>query len=96
MITTSSIVVASQNQVWCELEEEAAILNLQNALYYGLNGVGALTWRLIQTPITVCDVRDAILGEYDSTVKQCEKDLLALLQKLAAEGLIEVKRATVA
>jgi Coenzyme PQQ synthesis protein D (PqqD) len=96
MITAATTVVVAKGQVSCDLEGQAAILNLQNAVYYGLDTVGARIWSLIQTPTPVIAVRDAILREYDVGVEHCERDLLELLQKLAAERLIEIKGETAA
>jgi hypothetical protein len=86
-----SIIVASQDQVSCDLAGEAAILDMKSGIYYGLNAVGAWIWNLIQEPRTVYEVRDALLKEYEVEPERCERDLLALLQELAAKELIEVK-----
>ena len=95
-ISARSTVVTAKEQLWCDLAGEAAILNLQNGVYYGLDPVGARIWNLIQTPRTVDEVREALLYEYDVDTDRCERDLLSLLQALAAEGLIEVKGDTAA
>jgi hypothetical protein len=85
--------MASTDQVSCDLAGEAAILNLKNSVYYGLDTVGARIWTLVQEPITVGAVRDAMLREYDVEPERCERDLIDLLQMLAAEGLIAIKSA---
>jgi hypothetical protein len=86
-------VVAAQDQVSCDLDGEAAILNLASGVYYGLDATGARVWNLVQTPRTVNEIRDALLKEYDVEAERCERDLLALLGDLAAAGLIEVRDA---
>src|SRR6266852_9135515 len=96
VLTTASIVVVSKEQVSCDLSGEAAILNLKNGVYYGLDPVGARIWNLIQKPVTVSAVREAIVEEFDVGPEQCESDLMALLEKLNREGLIEVKDETAA
>ena len=96
MITTATTIVASKDQVSCDLAGEAAILGLKNGVYYGLDPVGARIWNLIQTPVLVSAVRDAILQEYDVEAERCERDLLDLLQKLAEQGLLEVTGETAA
>jgi len=96
MITSATTVVASKDQVSCDLAGEAAILGLKNGVYYGLDPVGARIWNLIQTPALVSAVRDAILQEYDVEAERCERDLLDLLQKLAEQGLLEVTGETAA
>ena len=94
-ITPSTTVMASTDQVSCDLAGEAAILNLKNSVYYGLDTVGARIWTLVQEPITVGAVRDAMVREYDVEPERCERDLIDLLQKLAAEGLIAINTAAV-
>ena len=87
----SSIVVAAKEQVSCDLGGEAAILNLKDSVYYGLNTVGVRIWELIQEPKTTNEVLAILLEEYDVESDRCQRDLLALLQELAAHGLIEVR-----
>ena len=91
-ISARSTVVTAKEQLWCDLAGEAAILNLQNGVYYGLDPVGARIWNLIQTSRTVTEVRDILLQEYDVDPDCCERELLALLRALAAEGLIEMPK----
>ena len=96
IITAATIVVASKEQVSCDLAGEAAILNLKNSAYYGLDEVGARIWNLIEQPTAVSAVRDAIVDEYDVDAEQCERDVIKLLHKLAAEGLVDIKSETAA
>ena len=88
--------MSAKDQLWCDLAGEAAILNLKNGVYYGLDTVGSRIWNLIQEPRTVNEVRDALLEEYHVERDRCERDLLTLLQMLAAEGLIQVDDKTLA
>ena len=90
MISIDSEVVATRNQVSCDLQGEAAILNLENGVYYGLNPVGARIWELIQEPRNVADIRNTILEEYDVDEERCQDDLLQLLREMETHGLIEV------
>jgi hypothetical protein len=90
-LRTSSIVVAAKEQVSCPLGEEAAVLNLKNSVYYGLDSVGARVWTLLQQPRSVSELRDTLLSEYDVEARRCEQDLLALLETMRNEGLIEIR-----
>ena len=87
----SSIVVAVRDQVSCDLAGEAAILSVNSGVYYSLDPVGARIWQLIQQPRSVEEVRDTVLSEYDVEPDRCERDLITLLEKMLAEGLIEVQ-----
>jgi len=90
-ISTSSIVVAAKDQVSSDLAGETVLLNMQSAMYYGLDQVGSRIWELVREPIRVSDLRDAITNEYDVEPERCEADVLGFLRELALKGLIEVR-----
>ena len=90
-LSKNSIIAAAKEQVSCDLAGEAAILDLKSGQYYGLNSIGARIWSLIQEPHSISEVLHTLLAEYDVDALQCEQDLFALVQKLAASGLIEVQ-----
>lgn len=90
MITSYSTVVVAKEQISSDLAGEAVILNLKSGTYYGLNPVGASIWNLIQQPKIISEIQDALLAEYEVEPEQCNHDILAMLQELEAEELIEV------
>jgi hypothetical protein len=90
-ISDDSVVVVAKDQVSCDLAGEAAILNIKSGVYYGLDPVGARIWNLMQEPRAVADIQSAITDEYDVEPGRAAQDLVGLLEKLLAEGLIEVK-----
>jgi phosphoribosylformylglycinamidine (FGAM) synthase PurS component len=95
-IASTAHVVAIKDQVSSSLAEEAVILDLKSGKYYGLNPVGASIWSLIQQPITVAQIKAALLAEYEVDAETCEQDLQTLLQDLLSNGLIEVSDEAVA
>ncbi len=89
-ISDLSVISVTKEAVHCDLEDEVVILGLKDGVYYGLNPVGAFIWNLIQKPITVKKIKEAILNEYDVEEDVCEKDLLELLGNLLDKNLIDV------
>ena len=83
--------MAAKDQASSDLGGEVAILDLKAGVYYGLDAVGARIWSLIQEPRTVNEIRDILLEEYEVEPEHCERDVLALLRRLADEGLVEVR-----
>jgi hypothetical protein len=90
MVSPTSVVVATQHQVSCELGGESVILGLTRGVYYGLGPVGTTIWGLLRTPRQVGEIRDAITSAFDVEAGQCERDLVTFLNELADEGLIDV------
>ena len=91
-ITDASRIVVSGDQVSCGLGDEAAIVNLKNGVYYGLDPVGARIWSAIRQPVTFGEVRDALVAEYDVEPRALESDIRDFLQQLAEQGLIRLAR----
>lgn len=90
ILSETSKVVVTKDQVSCDLSGEAAILNLKRGVYFGLNTVGASIWKLIQEPKTLKEIRDFVMEEYDVDSGRCEQDILEILQDLSTHGLIEI------
>ncbi|HKN14057.1 MAG TPA: PqqD family protein [Candidatus Binatus sp.] len=90
-LSDQSRIAVSANQISCDLAGEAAILNLNNSVYYGLDLIGASLWSLIQEPRTFAEIREALLGIYEVDSAQVESDLQALLAQLSEQGLIDIQ-----
>ena len=85
-----SRVVAAQDQVSCDLDGEAVVLNLKSGVYHGLNLVAAEVWKWVQEPRTFAEVRDMMMEGYEVELARCETDLRKLLGDLADRGLVEI------
>ena len=78
------------HQTSCQVADEVVVLNMSDENYYGLNPVGARVWELIREPLTVREVRDTLVEEFEVSRDQCERDLLGLLLDMAEHELIQV------
>ncbi|HOI39806.1 MAG TPA: PqqD family peptide modification chaperone [Methanobacterium sp.] len=90
-LTLDSTVQIDNEVVSCDLVDEAAILNMKDGVYYGLNSVGARIWNLIQKPMKVSDILDTLLDEYDVEKDVCMTDLMELLGQLLEKELVKVE-----
>jgi hypothetical protein len=85
-------VAAGEDQVSCELEGEAVILHLAEGVYYGLDPVGALVWRLVEAgERSVAELARAVSAEYAVDPATAEADLVELLGELSARGLVTLR-----
>jgi sulfur transfer complex TusBCD TusB component (DsrH family) len=90
-IPDTATVVAAGDLLSSAFGPELVILNLRDGVYYGLEDVGARLWSLLQQPVAVSAIRDALVAEYDVEPARCGRDVRALLQDLAARGLVEIR-----
>src|SRR5512142_1024172 len=90
-LSVDSVVVASPQQVSCDVAGEAVLLSMRDGEYYGLNEVGASIWRLVQQPRTPLQIRNALLEEYEGIeASECERAVAAFLTEMLALNLIDV------
>lgn len=74
--------------VFRELDGEAVILDLGSGTYFGLNAVGTRIWQLIDQHGRLTAVLDELCQEYDADRDVLERDLLALVGRLADARLV--------
>ena len=69
---------------------EAAVLSLQDGVYYGLNEVGARIWHLLEERKSLLEIRELLLREFSVEPERLTRDLIELLEKFVKLGLVEI------
>lgn len=88
-LARETIVVASRDQASTMVGAEAIILGMTDGVYYGLDGVGARIWTLIQSPRSLGGVAETLVAEFDVEPVRAWEDLCALTNELVERGLVE-------
>ena len=73
-----------------EVGLESVFLNLRSESYFGLDEVGTRMWKLLTESDTVQQAFDQLLIEFNIDEAQLRLDLDELIQKLIANGLVEM------
>ena len=81
----------STRQVSCKVNDEVAILDLDRALYFGLQGVGVHIWDSLEQPRSIADLCASIRAEFDVSEDDCRADVAQILASLQAEQLVETR-----
>jgi hypothetical protein len=89
-ITLESTISVPEDVLFREVEGEAVLLNTASGKYFGLDEVGTRMWTLLAEHGQVEPAYRALLEEYDVAPEQLQQDLLDLVGKLVAHGLIRV------
>jgi ornithine carbamoyltransferase len=69
---------------------ESVILNIKTERYFGLDEVGTDMWAALAKGESVQSAYESLLSEYEVDAELLRNDLMALVEKLVAAGLIEV------
>lgn len=76
------------NVIFRTVGAEALVLDLDGALYFGLDEVGTRIWQLLGDA-DLAAVAAALESEYDVDRAQAVEDVLAFVADLAAKGLVQ-------
>jgi Coenzyme PQQ synthesis protein D (PqqD) len=85
----STVLRRSTQQISCNLNDEIAILDLDKSVYFGLEGVGAHIWSMLEQPHSVTDLCNSVVDHFDVTPEACRPDVMSFLASLREAGLIE-------
>jgi len=72
------------------LQEDSVILNLDSERYFGLDDVGTRVLNVLTASDSIEAAYELLLEEYDVDGQVLRDDLLALIENLAKQGIIEV------
>ena len=71
-----------------DVGDGTVMLDLAKGAYYGLDGVGSFIWGQIAAGRPLAEVVEAVVGEFEVERGVAERDLLALVEDLVAQGLV--------
>ena len=89
-IAPNTIVAQIKELVSSDLDGETVLLSIETGKYYNMDPIGSRIWELIEDPMSVSQLIDILLDEFNVDRKQCEQEVLTFLNKLAGDHLIRV------
>jgi hypothetical protein len=78
-----------------EIDGEILVMNVSNGMYYSLQGVGAVTWRLLADGYSLRQAAGALADGWHEDGSRTLSDVMALAIRLVDEGLVSVASAPV-
>jgi coenzyme PQQ synthesis protein D (PqqD) len=89
-LSLSSLVQWSGDPIAAPVDGEIVLLSVERGTYYGLDDIGSEIWKRLEKPVRVEMLCEALIAKYEGDRAIIERDVLLLLQSLAADGLISV------
>lgn len=76
-----------------EVDGELLGLHIDNGYCYGFNPTATRIWALIETPRTITQLCETLSAEFEVEPADARPDVVALLEELRREGLIDLRPA---
>jgi hypothetical protein len=88
-IGLETVVARKTGQVTVDMDGEIVMMSLDTSRYYNLGKTGSAIWGMIEAPATVEGIVSNLTEQYQVSQAQCEAEVIAFLEELRKEGLIE-------
>lgn len=89
-MSPQTLITASSEITYAELEGEALVLHVATGQYYGLNKLGLDILELAKGSITYEALVEQLLERYDVPSEQLSADLESFLQDLEKRSLVKL------
>lgn len=73
-----------------DLDGEVVMMNMEKGQYFMMNDVGSRIWEIIEEPIKVSEIINALLSEFEVEREECENTVMEFLNDLNYGDLIRV------
>ncbi len=90
-LTFDSVVKRNAGLMSTQLGDDMIVLNPLRDNYIGLDEIGGRVWALLAAPIKVDQLCRQVARQYQGDRQQIPADLIAFLNELDGEGLLEVE-----
>ncbi|MFT5619313.1 MAG: hypothetical protein ACI85I_002556 [Arenicella sp.] len=90
LLSLEQKVQKNPEQLASELDGEVVLLSIENGRYYKIDDIGSEVWNRIEEPIKIKQICQDLLNDFDVAKEDCQKDVLAFLEKLKEDNLILV------
>ena len=89
-LSLTSLVKSANDLISAPVNNEVVILSIERGTYYGLDEIGTEIWQRLESPMRIDMLCEELAAKYAADRQTIERDVLALLESLFAEGLVTV------
>lgn len=72
----------------CAFGGGIAVLDTRSNQYFTLDEVGTTIWNLMEAPVDMGEIVDAVTSEYDVAEDVCREDIVTFLEAIDQHGLV--------
>ena len=72
------------------IDNEIALMHIDEGKYFGLNSVGSAIWSLLKEPKTFAELSAELLSLYDVDREACERETKAFIEAAIAKKILVV------
>jgi len=86
-VELETVIARGAEHVETRMVGQTVMMSLARGKYFALDGTGQRVWECLEQPISIGEIIDRLLQEYEVDRAQCEAEVLAFVDELMAQGL---------
>jgi hypothetical protein len=89
-IADATIISRSPSVVTAEVDGEVVMMSIEQGQYFGLDDIGSVIWKRLDTPCAFADLIDRLAADYDADRASIAADVRALLETMAERDVVRL------
>jgi len=85
----NAIYQRNQDLIGASIDDELVMMSVEKGQYYGLSGIGPRVWELMDEPLTLDQLIERIVEEFEVERDVCRADMIQFLEQIEKLGLVE-------
>lgn len=90
VLSRDAVVRRATFVVEADVDGEIVVLNADTGDCYGFDPIATRIWTALAEPVSVQSICSTLLADYDVDCATCESQVLAFLEQLRGEGVVEL------
>jgi len=90
-IQAESVIRRNKEIIGSTIDGETVMMSVENGKYYGVNQIGSSIWNLIEEPMRLDAICQALQEEYEIDSETCEKEVIAFLHDLEKNNIVIIE-----
>lgn len=82
--------VRTNKNISSKIEDEIVMVDVELGKYFTLNSVASSIWEIVSEPLSMKEIVDQLMEEYDIDESTCIKETKLFLEELIKLGLVEI------
>lgn len=91
MLDLDRYITRDPDAAWRIFEDGAVIVTPQESVMHSLNPVGTRIWELADGTLTVNEILDVVVEEFEVDRDEAEQDVLGFCRALADKGMLTIE-----
>ena len=81
-------IVRDSDIIATDMDGDTVMMSIEHGKYFGLTGIGGFLWDQLENPISVQELRENVLKEFDIDESTCEADVIEFVENLLESKIV--------